>query len=201
MSFSIPPSKLIHIDVDHQEIGKTYPTTVGIVADAKLALIDILDAVSDSQSKKALSTRESYHSEIAREKSKNWQRVLDNLQATLQSILNQIDGNFVVYIATNDQIELQEANDPRVFLVPVPSFKMPLIAQKEYNKSNFDANAKRVLLTEKAYSHNAPYIMYCDADDLVSNTLVQFVNQNPHPNGYAIRHGYVMDYSSGKRLP
>ena len=33
---------------------------------------------------------------IAREKSKNWQMVLDNLQATLQSMLKQSDRNFIV---------------------------------------------------------------------------------------------------------
>ena len=68
VSFSIPPGRLIHIDVDHQEIGKNYPTTVGIVADAKLALADILSAISDEQSKRALAKRESYHNDIAREK-------------------------------------------------------------------------------------------------------------------------------------
>lgn len=35
VSFSIPSAKLIHIDIDPHEIGKNYPTEVGIVADAK----------------------------------------------------------------------------------------------------------------------------------------------------------------------
>jgi acetolactate synthase-1/2/3 large subunit len=43
VSFSIPPAKLIHIDVDPQEIGKNYPTAVGIVADAKPALAALVD--------------------------------------------------------------------------------------------------------------------------------------------------------------
>jgi acetolactate synthase-1/2/3 large subunit len=38
ISFSIPPAKLIHIDIDPHEIGKNYPTAVGIVADVKPAL-------------------------------------------------------------------------------------------------------------------------------------------------------------------
>jgi acetolactate synthase I/II/III large subunit len=38
VSFSIPPAKLIHIDVDPHEIGKNYPTEVGIVSDARAAL-------------------------------------------------------------------------------------------------------------------------------------------------------------------
>lgn len=35
VSFSFPPGKLIHVDVDPHEIGKNYPTAVGIVADVQ----------------------------------------------------------------------------------------------------------------------------------------------------------------------
>ena len=45
VSFRIPPTKLIHIDIDQHEIGKNYPTAVGIVADAKAALQDLLEAM------------------------------------------------------------------------------------------------------------------------------------------------------------
>jgi acetolactate synthase-1/2/3 large subunit len=38
VAFSIPPTKLIQIDVDAHEIGKNYPVEVGIVADAKAGL-------------------------------------------------------------------------------------------------------------------------------------------------------------------
>lgn len=37
-TFSIPPTRLIHIDVDPMEIGRNYETELGVVADAKLAL-------------------------------------------------------------------------------------------------------------------------------------------------------------------
>jgi acetolactate synthase-1/2/3 large subunit len=45
VSFSIPPSKLIHVDIDPHEIGKNYPVTVGIVADAKHTLAQIVAAL------------------------------------------------------------------------------------------------------------------------------------------------------------
>lgn len=38
VSFTIPPTKLIHIDIDPSEIGKNYPVEVGIVGDAKSVL-------------------------------------------------------------------------------------------------------------------------------------------------------------------
>ncbi len=38
ITFSIPPTRLMHIDVDLSEIGRNYQTELGVVADAKLAL-------------------------------------------------------------------------------------------------------------------------------------------------------------------
>ena len=37
-TFSIPPTRLIHIDADEAEIGRNYSAELGVVADAKLAL-------------------------------------------------------------------------------------------------------------------------------------------------------------------
>lgn len=45
VTFSIPPSKLIQIDVDAHEIGKNYPVEVGLQADARAALTDLLEAL------------------------------------------------------------------------------------------------------------------------------------------------------------
>ncbi|HET7694844.1 MAG TPA: thiamine pyrophosphate-binding protein [Vicinamibacterales bacterium] len=43
-TFSIPPARLIHIDADVAEIGRNFPTELGVVADAKLALAALGEA-------------------------------------------------------------------------------------------------------------------------------------------------------------
>ncbi len=47
VSFSMPPSKLIQIDIDPHEIGKNYPVTVGIIGDAKACLQQIIEELGD----------------------------------------------------------------------------------------------------------------------------------------------------------
>ena len=44
-TFAIPPSRLIQIDIDPQEVGKIYPVDVGIVGDAKATLRELHDAL------------------------------------------------------------------------------------------------------------------------------------------------------------
>jgi acetolactate synthase-1/2/3 large subunit len=45
ITFSIPPTRLIQVDIDPHEIGKNYPCEIGLVADARAALVDLLEAV------------------------------------------------------------------------------------------------------------------------------------------------------------
>ena len=37
-TYNIPPTKLIHVDLDPQEIGRNYPTELGIIGDAREVL-------------------------------------------------------------------------------------------------------------------------------------------------------------------
>ncbi len=45
-AFNIPPTQLIHVDIDPFEIGKNYPATVGIVGDARAVTRDLFEAVA-----------------------------------------------------------------------------------------------------------------------------------------------------------
>jgi acetolactate synthase I/II/III large subunit len=47
VSFDIPPTKLIHVDIDSSEIGKNYPVEVGIQGDAKVVTQQIHETISE----------------------------------------------------------------------------------------------------------------------------------------------------------
>jgi len=70
-TFSIPPTRLIHIDADLSEIGRNYQTELGVCADAKLALA----ALADEARGKRHADRGPLKEEIARgrkEFASNW---------------------------------------------------------------------------------------------------------------------------------
>jgi acetolactate synthase-1/2/3 large subunit len=65
VSFEIPPSKLVHVDIDPSEIGKNYPVEVGIQGDAKVVTRQIHDEVTDRVGEVSAEDNE-YYDEIQR---------------------------------------------------------------------------------------------------------------------------------------
>ena len=76
VSFSFPPGKLIHIDLDPREIGKTYPTEVGIVSDARIALQQLLAAISEDDGARLRDGNAEFHAEIAEAKAE-WRALVE----------------------------------------------------------------------------------------------------------------------------
>lgn len=76
VSFSIPDSKLIHVDIDPREIGKNYPVEVGIVADIALALEDMNAGISDEQARKAYEKRSAHHDRLMKLWAK-WDEIME----------------------------------------------------------------------------------------------------------------------------
>ena len=48
ITYSIPPTRLIHVDIDPAEIGRNYPVEVGILGDAATVLRQLIEAVRPS---------------------------------------------------------------------------------------------------------------------------------------------------------
>ena len=65
VTFSIPPTKLVHLDIDPGEIGKNYPVESGIVADAREGLSALLAACGRAFGQRDRASSE-YVAEVAR---------------------------------------------------------------------------------------------------------------------------------------
>jgi acetolactate synthase-1/2/3 large subunit len=90
-TFSIPQTRLMHIDIDPSEIGRNYQTELGVVADAKLALAALADAAQGRRRPEHGRLRE----EIAagrREFTANWagQRSSDQYPLRPERILSEL---------------------------------------------------------------------------------------------------------------
>lgn len=64
-TFSVPPTRLFHIDTDVAEIGRNLPTELGVVADAKLALGALVEAAKKRRQRGGLVDRSELRNEIA----------------------------------------------------------------------------------------------------------------------------------------
>jgi acetolactate synthase-1/2/3 large subunit len=73
-SFSIPPAKLIHIDIEPNEIGKNYPVAAGLNGDASIVLAALLEELGKPKidyreldyTAEIISTREAWFKELYR---------------------------------------------------------------------------------------------------------------------------------------
>jgi len=61
-SFNIPPTRLIHVDIDAEEIGRNYPVHLGIVGDARTVLRQML---AEAEAGAGAPSREAWLGEIA----------------------------------------------------------------------------------------------------------------------------------------
>jgi acetolactate synthase I/II/III large subunit len=70
-SFNIPPTKLIHVDIDPDEIARNYPVALGLMADVRTFLRQVLGEL-DIRSTQPPTAREAWLSDIQRWR-KEWE--------------------------------------------------------------------------------------------------------------------------------
>lgn len=119
VAFSIPPAKLIHVDVDPYEIGKNYPVTVGVSGDARSVLDDMASLLEERAKGDGPLAPPGYAAEIARERAK-WEKRVEKLRAaktklpTISQVLAEVrraiapDAYFVTSSGNSQAQMLQE---------------------------------------------------------------------------------------------
>jgi hypothetical protein len=136
---------------------------------------------------------------IARRRATDWDRVVADLQMTVASLLNQTDPNFRIMIGANDDVRGMLPRDRRIEIVKFKEVRGPADETRK-QRADRDCGYKKSVLTGQGARHRARFIMYVDADDLISNRLVEIVRSIDHPSGYILRKGLVMNCRTGMVL-
>jgi acetolactate synthase-1/2/3 large subunit len=76
-TFSVPPSQIIQIDIDPEEIGKIYPVAVGIVGDAKVTLQELIDRAKQARRPETTITSQA---KVIGERKQAWRKELTTTQ-------------------------------------------------------------------------------------------------------------------------
>lgn len=128
-TFDIPPTRLVHIDINQEEIGRNYKTEIGAVCDAKMAIDAILAAakkkypagVKRPQIVKAIAdAKTAYLASIAdAQKSNQWPMRPERILADLREALPR-DGFVVADVGWNKNGVGQQfpIYEPGTFVAP-----------------------------------------------------------------------------------
>lgn len=123
--------------------------------------------------------------------SNSWELTSKLFERCIRSVCNQTLSNFRVIVVCNE-IPKVEFTHPNITYIEVDFFP------KELKPRAKDIDKGRRILTGviSAKKLNPSHIMVVDADDLISNRLAEFVNQNPQCNGWFVDRGYVYQEES-----
>lgn len=114
-NWTIPHSRtektIIHLDVDPVEIGRNYPTTVGLVGDARLGLVDLLAAIQERQ----LSPRCNPLAGVEAQIDAFWREYDDKARATTVPIKPQRVLHTLDQLLPEDSILVADAGTPTPF--------------------------------------------------------------------------------------
>jgi len=126
----------------------------------------------------------------ARALARNWEHHTWLLERTLGSILAQTDSNFDVVVVCHEIPEISQVEHAAVHMLQV-DFPPP-------ERNNDDMCRDKVLKISHgvkwAIARKSDFVMFVDADDLVSRSLSGFVAAHPGDNGWYFHTGYAHHY-------
>lgn len=117
----------------------------------------------------------------------DWPIVCQLFSNTLESIYNQTDPDFKIIAVGHEIPEPKHQRDDRLSFVSVD---YPPPPPNNYGLGMDDKWMKLRHAMVKARALQPDFIMFVDADDLVSRHLVAHTQSHPGSNGWIIRNGY-----------
>ena len=132
---------------------------------------------------------------------RDWPTLRDKLAATVRSIQAQSDPAWKAVIVAQNGVDLPEL--PAQFVVervtfpPNPYFQRSRAQMTEYLNAVRIDKGRRLLAGILRLQPRA-HIMLVDADDFISNRIVEYVAKYPEANGWVVDQGY--GWQDGGRL-
>ncbi len=126
----------------------------------------------------------------------DWSQVCRVFRQTLYSLEGQSNQNFKVLLAAQDLPDFFSDIDLDIVHVPAP-----WTVEDDKSHKLRDKRWKKSVLLRHVRQAGDGYVMMLDADDLVSNRLVEHALNDRNPNGYIIETGYAYDWKSDLIAP
>lgn len=123
----------------------------------------------------------------------DWNRVCQLLNHTLLSVLQQDDPDFSVLLACHEAPDIPVVANPRVTVFLADSAIPTTFAEQMADKGR-----KTRICAAAHKARGGGYLMFLDADDMVSRKLVSYVRAHPPKFGYVITKGYYYDSKTGE---
>jgi hypothetical protein len=132
---------------------------------------------------------------IPKKRIDNFERVGELLSDTLRSIANQRSGHYTVMICGHDKPGTLDTHGIDVCWIKADW------GSREAPNGPSDKFWKRLTIGAEIKRRGGGYVMPLDADDLVSDRLVEAVHDLRDPHGYVITEGYMLDRQTGDIAP
>ena len=132
----------------------------------------------------------------------SWEQFSKLFERTLKSVTNQTSQNFKTIVVCHEK-PTTTFDHPNLEYVQV-NFHPPVLDPNDNKKNNGlkeEDKSKKILYGVKYSKKYSPdYIMVVDADDCISNRIVQYVDehQNDEINGWFFKKGYI--YREGDKF-
>jgi hypothetical protein len=128
----------------------------------------------------------------SKEVSKDWNKVTLLFNRTLESIYNQTNRNFKVFVACHQVPSLNQTYDDRVeFIVvdiKIPITYLDMMDDKDSKIYHCQTAARNYLIEQK---RDGAYFMNVDSDDLVSCKIADFVANKATKKVYTSKYGFI----------
>ena len=122
----------------------------------------------------------------------SYKRVETLLERTVKSVCNQTNRNFRFIVVGNQLPQFpsvpSEMDFVRVDFKPPSALKG---SKLDINDCRTDKATKYFIGLLHARQYNPEYVMFLDADDVVSNKITEYANSHPDRNGWLIDKGYI----------